>query len=52
MLRTSENHLRPNLDYMVDGLRQRYAQTVITFWTAFIHVIIHFGLEETQFPWY
>jgi hypothetical protein len=47
MLGTSENHLRPNLDCMVDDLRQRYAQTVVTFWTTFVHVIIHFGLEET-----
>lgn len=52
MLETSENHLRPNLDYMVDDLRQRYAQTVVTSWTAFLHVIFHFGLEETPVPWY
>jgi len=31
MLETNENHLGPNLDCMVDDLREHYAQTVFTF---------------------
>jgi hypothetical protein len=36
MLGTSENHLGPSLEYMVDDLRELYAQTVFTFWTTFV----------------
>jgi hypothetical protein len=38
MLRTSENHLGPSLEYsyMEDDLRELYAQTVFIFWTTFV----------------
>ena len=46
MLGTSENHLGPNLDCKVDDLRQRYVQTVFTFWTNFVHY--HYVMQNEE----